>query len=776
MLFESIGSDHIESIEVVKSPTPDMDADAIGGTVNLKSRSAFDLTGRRAIFSVGGLTGLYRYRQPRPVGTLYYSNVFDAFGGKRNLGISITGAFRQHIAAMDFATQNRQNTTATPAYTYNFSYDGRINLRSRWGGGVKFDYKLSDQSTVFANFTLSPHSERAHVPVYTVSTAQTVAALNAQGQPTGTGAILPDYTDDRTEARAVTNSQVAQSYLHRERNNQAFSAQFGGRVRKPGYDLDYDVSYSLSAQQQYYTQSSALIRGTGWILDRTESRWYPSLTFTGGPDVNNLDNYTNNLLLRVRQPTEGSIFGSQVNLKKNVELAVPAFVKAGLKLRNEKQIRKDYSRRWNYAGPDGFLNSGDEKLSQFQSEAWTYSPNDGVHPALPLISPDEMMDGMRANPNLWQEDVAYGTVARLNNNQKLSERVVAAYIMGNVRIDHLSILAGLRVEKTNLDAEGPQNHVTAEEKARRAAWVGPLTNAEIERRNVVQYSDRRTIKGEYQDVFPGVHLKYELVRGLLLRGSYSTSIGRPAFTSILPRDNIDEDNKILAVNNTDLRPQHSQNFDLSAEYYFEPVGLLSAGVFLKEIGDFIYSSSGQLIGNGTDNGFNGEYAGFELRTQANGGTAKIKGWEANYRQQFTFLPGWWGGLGAFANYTWLDTSGNYGGTTVQTTSTLPNFTPRAANVGVSYIRGKWNVRLAYGFAGETLTTYNAATNLRRHRLASNRLDIKIKYPLWKGYDFYLDVYNLTNDKQNTVWGVYDRPLTTLNRNDPQIHFGINGRP
>ena len=54
MLFESIGSDHIESIELIKSPTPDMDADAIGGTVNLKSRSAFDLTGRRLNFPSAG--------------------------------------------------------------------------------------------------------------------------------------------------------------------------------------------------------------------------------------------------------------------------------------------------------------------------------------------------------------------------------------------------------------------------------------------------------------------------------------------------------------------------------------------------------------------------------------------------------------------------------------------------------------------------------------------------------------------------------------------------
>ena len=78
-------------------------------------------------------------------------------------------------------------------------------------GGVKFDYKLSDTATVFANFTYTPHGENGLVPVTTVSTAQTVATLNAQGQPTGTGAILPGYTDNRTEARPVAPARVCLS-------------------------------------------------------------------------------------------------------------------------------------------------------------------------------------------------------------------------------------------------------------------------------------------------------------------------------------------------------------------------------------------------------------------------------------------------------------------------------------------------------------------------------------------------------------------------------------
>lgn len=773
--FASIGTDHVESIELTKSPTPDMDADAIGGMVNLKSRSAFDLKGRRISYSLGVIEGA-RYRSPIPAGTLSYSDVFNAFGGSKNLGISVTGSFRQHMSAMDFTTMNYQNTTASPAYMYNFAYDGRMSLRRRWGGGVKFDYKLTNDATVFANFTYTPHGENGVVPVATISTAQTVATLDAQGQPTGTGAILPGYTDDRTQARPVAQSQVALSNLHRQRDNVSASAQFGGRIQKPGYELDYDFSYSYSEQDQYLHTATMAATGVGWILDRSgQSRWTPKLTYSGGVDPTTLNNYSNNLLTFTHTPTLAEVYGAQFNLKKPFELAVPAFVKAGAKMRREEQGFENRSRRWRYAGRDGVLNSGDENLEQFHDLNLTYRPYHGIYPPGPFPSPDAMRTHKDQNLTQWQEDIAFGSMVPLTGKQDLSETVTAGYILGNVRIDQVSILGGLRFEKTKVEGEGPLSQITAAEKARRAAWVGPVTNEETIRRNIAQYGSRRTVSRDYQSLFPGVHLKYEPINRLIFRGSYATSVGRPDFTNIIPNDNIDEDNRIVTTNNPGLKPQYSNNFDATAEYYFEPAGLFSFGLFLKEINNYIYSTSGQLIGSGADNGFDGQYAGYELRSKANGGFAKIKGWEASYQQRFAFLPGWWSGFGAFANYTWLDTEGNYGGTTVQTTSTLAGFVPKAANLGFSYIRNRINFRVNYGFNSEGLQAFNAVENLKRYKLATHRIDVKVKYTLTRTMDLYLDLYNVNNDKLRYVWGSHDRPQNILDRNDPQIHAGLNGR-
>jgi outer membrane receptor protein involved in Fe transport len=128
---------------------------------------------------------------------------------------------------------------------------------------------------------------------------------------------------------------------------------------------------------------------------------------------------------------------------------------------------------------------------------------------------------------------------------------------------------------------------------------------------------------------------------------------------LLPRTTVNYDNETVTSSNPSLRPQIADNFDVTAEYYFEPAGVVMIGAFQKEIKKFIYTAGGTTIPAGQDNGFDGEYAGFTLTTQYNGGAAKVRGLEFSYSQQFTFLPGFWKGFGAFFNATVMRAEGNY---------------------------------------------------------------------------------------------------------------------
>ena len=782
--FQNIGSDHIESMEVVKAPTPDIDADSIGGAINIKSRSGFDLKQRRITYSLGGILG-YERDSAHFAGTFSYSDALSVLGGERNLGVALNIGYRQHRATLDNVRQDYQNVATSPAYRYRTEVRDFTNIRTRYGGGLKVDYKLSPDSSVYANFSLSPHDETGD-PSLGGSATMTMVLQNAQsiatispttGLPTGTGAVLPGYTDARTEVRPLSTSFMNLINVMHDRSAFSGSGQVGGRVRKRMWELDYDGSYSYARNELWNYQTTLTLRGLGWISDTTGGdRWSPGVTFTAGPDSFNLDNFTENALTHLETPIQNEITGGQLNYRRKFDLAVPASLKTGLKYRGERQQRWNYNRRWSYVGPDGIEGSADDRLSQFQDSGYNYAAVNGAYPARPFPGTRAMVDNLHANPQLWEEDIAYRTQQNLTGRRSLNEDVLAAYLMGTVDLGRLSLLGGLRVEKTDVTGTGAVVNLTAEERARRAAWQGPLTEEEIIRRTIAEYGGRRTVKRDYRNVFPGVHFKYEPRERLIFRASYSTGIGRPPVTALTPNDTVFDDSRIVQASNPGLKPQYADNFDAMVEYYLRPSGVLSFGVFLKEISDFIYNSSGTIIPPGPDNGFNGEYEGYELRTQANGGFAKMKGIEANYQQSLRFLPGWWQGFGVFANYTRLWTEGDYGDIgNVQRTGELAGFKPRAANAGISYIRGKLNLRAIYNYNGRMLFVTNANDNLKQYRLPEERVDIKLKYIINDRLDVYLDVYNVFNSKYAIEYGVDNRPRQQHDRHDPQFHFGINGR-
>ena len=254
-------------------------------------------------------------------------------------------------------------------------------------------------------------------------------------------------------------------------------------------------------------------------------------------------------------------------------------------------------------------------------------------------------------------------------------------------------------------------------------------------------------------------------------------VGRPGIGQLIPRTSVNLDNSTVVTSNPSLEPQRARNFDVSAEYYFEPAGLLSVGVFQKEIRKFIYTSTSGTVPSGADNGFNGDYAGFLITTQFNGGYAKVKGLEIGYSQQFTFLPAPFNGLGAFANATRMQAEGNYGAGSAIALAPNPRvagFNPFILNAGVSYIRGKWNLRASYNYRDKYLTGYNANESRASYAAARPTVDVKTLFNVNRRLSLYLDVVNVLGQPDRQIEFGYARPNTThLMRQ--QFFFGANFR-
>ncbi|MGH7958762.1 MAG: TonB-dependent receptor domain-containing protein, partial [Opitutaceae bacterium] len=566
---------------------------------------------------------------------------------------------------------------------------------------------------------------------------------------TNAAAIAPGFTDDRVEWRNTANTTAAQEIINTPKFARAHQIGFGGKHRLERWTIDYSADASQAAT--YYDSAkyrrgsmSPIIRGVGVILDRSNTgRHFPTVTQTSGPDIYDLASYTAAPFNHRDQRAEDEVYNAQVNVARDVMIAGhPLALKFGARYRSQERMAFQRNRRFNYLGPDGRANSGDEGLERY-AEDRSYALVEGRYPAPRWLSVQAVGEALAANPSWFQEDVPFHETNRLANDREIQESVTAGYVMGNLKLGQLSILAGLRYEATEVEGSANLHAITPAEAARRAAFTGTVTTEESVRRIRAEYATRVKATSEYDRVFPGLHLRFEPRRGLLFRASYSTSIGRPNFGSIVPDTDVNYLTQVVITNNTDLQPQFGKSINAGVQYYFEPVGVLSANVFYTKISDFIFSAT-STVEAGAANGFDGEYAGFELRSQANGGSAAIKGVELSYNQQLVFLPGFLRNFGVFGNYTYLKTSGNYGGSAASPTTQLVGFVPESANAGLSFSDFGLEVRVKGTYKGEWLTAYNANPGAVRYTESRFNTDLNVLYRLTRRYSVFVDWVNIFN--------------------------------
>ena len=788
--FEHTNADAIERMEVVKSPTPDMDGDSIGGAVNLVTKSAFDSSPERRIS--GSIGSIWRPWDPRDTDwpkprsySLNYSEVFnDKLGVAVNLGYRVVPSI---LSESMQSYQNLPNGTDGPAYTYSFDWrDSRIT-RTRGGANLKLDYKLDDEVRFYLNGSVDFSDEDKTQYRETWQTNQSIAGVDANGNFTGTGGIIPGYTETFTAVRPVTASTVELFPQYLNKVAKSNYLQLGGVHKHETVDLDYDVYQSYAETDYPGTREIAYTaRGIGFTIEKRDNPYFPYVTQTAGPDVRDLNTYLSNTYNSTIRNSKDRYIGAAFNATKRFDTLAPSWVKSGVRIRQQKRDLTDNSYRGNYVGPDGVMGINpatglnDDNLAQFGRGYPVPDTELSRYATLPYANfPGEGRVGIdqifAQSPQLFKPDVARNVQTELTGLQRFEETITAAYIMGNVDLGKLSVMGGLRVEETEVVGEGALQYLSPEEKARRAAWVGPVTDAELERRNREEYGRRQTSEGKTRDIFPGLHFKYTPVRNLITRLSYATNIGRPGIGQLIPRTTVNDDNQTISTTNPNLKAQRADNFDLSVEYYFEPAGVISAGVFLKEIDRFIYTASGAVVGSGPDNGFGGNYVGYTLTTQYNGGSARVRGLELNYNQQFTHLPGFWSGFGAYATYTKMDIEGDYeSGGGLQSTSEVPGFNPMTANAGISYIRGKITVRLQYNYTDEFLSSYNASQARLWYTIRRRTVDVKTMYRLTDKIDAYLDFNNIFDEPDSgSEW--FNGRARNIKEMSPLVSLGMNFR-
>jgi len=408
-----------------------------------------------------------------------------------------------------------------------------------------------------------------------------------------------------------------------------------------------------------------------------------------------------------------------------------AFIKVGAKarLRNRDRDHNDryYTRNrdWTLAGYDGNASVpslvADYRAKTLVNGAYDYGFY--IDPSLTRSTADKLIS---ADSLTLDQESANG-----NNNQLYSytadEDIFATYVMGQIVIDKLTIMTGLRVENTKAKFNTYQASTVWDENANDGDGAYVTTLARLAPSN------------RYTNLMPGLHLRYDFTRRVALRAAYTRTIARPTFSDLDPRELIDRNEFTISRGRIDLKPVTSDNFDLSTEYYLGSVGYVSAGVFYKKLKNNIYSPGGFTTSL--------DGVSYKLDEPLNAEGGHVAGVELGYEQQFKFLPAPLDGFGVSANWTYADSSVKTGYASVPETQ-LFDQVKNTVNAGIFYDKAKLRVRLAWLIRSKTIPAdyginpYHA--ELGRVIAGSTTLDLTASYRFAEHWMVYSEFQNLLN--------------------------------
>ena len=742
---DKLPADYIESIEVIKAPTPDMDADSVGGAVNLITKSAFSQRGRRLSYNTG-----INYKTLHHVsaffGGVQYS---DLFGAKKNIGLYLSASYSDNPVPQDVTQLDFQGAAVSPVYMYRFRLEDALHRRNRTGLGAKLDWKVNDRTTVFAGLMFNHYTDIVDQKRLSIDSAQNVTAF------------APGYTENVWEHLNATNNYSASIIGPRQ---ETYALSVGGKTVLPGLKVDYGASFAPAKGTEARENFDLTLAGQRVRFDRTADVWYPTVTYLSPGNYNDFNRYNRGRLQAEEGTTKETVWGGELNVTKSIPVGFPLSLKSGVRYRAQK-VNVDANRTTStYVGPDGII-SADDNLNQFKRVGDVHHGFDGRYTIAEWPDARKAYSSFLGSRNLWLDDAIATARDGFTNDRRAREDIYAGYLMATMDLGRLRILPGVRAERTDVAATGVVN--------RPIVPALPATAPEAQRlaRLFSEYS-RVTRKSSYTEYFPGLHFRYAARKNLLFRASYTTSMSRPSFGDLMPDTTISDPNLTVSQNNTGLQPQRAKSYDVSAEFYFEPAGILSIGAFQKDLSDFIFSDT-RVLAAGTDNGFNGSYAGYLLSTKKNGGNGRARGLEFSYNQQLTFLPEMLRGFSAYATYTIIESEANYN-TGSTSDDQLAQFVPTAWNVGLTYQARGFTVRAQYNYNDRFLNAYNANPAARIYD--DERIDgaLNVKYQIRKQMAVFLDWSNALDQTVVRVQGKDNYRPQKIRYNGMRFNMGFTG--
>jgi len=775
--FEQVSLSSMDSIEVSKTISADVDANAPAGTINLKSKRAFNMSGRRITMQANLTAFSARFnfdesygpddrksRKIHPGGIFEYSDVF--FNKRLGLILNISESMAYSANARNTMAYNYTPTVADPRpivpTTVAFLHAPRTNRRS--AVTLTADYKVSPRLavglTAVYNYADLNNPQRA----LTFATGARNTVIGADP--------VTSFTTNSTAARVTSNPAA----IVKHGQTITVLPRFEYKINNFTLDGRFSASHSISwydprgRRGAIRDAGGPFVQGVTFTAQRSSYRsadW--KVTQIGGPDWDNGANYTSGTFNMDDGRFAGAfIYSGDITATLKTNKVIPIMWKAGIKSRGEERdFRLDTeSLRYDYVGPGagpvgawaGYKSPFDFDMGSTNAGASVRSISGGT-----VWVPDLVRMGtlFRENPNYFTNVLTATNYynAFIGNRRYYEEQIDAAYLMGTATIGKATIRAGLRREETSTDAldfnaRTPSEVVAAgfPVAAGRATTIPGLEYQYLSRPKV-----HRT--GNYDNLFPSASFKYKISDSFDAHFGFSSTIRRPTFRDVAGVWSINEDLLRVTAPNPSLKPEESKNLSARLAYYFEPVGIMAVNLFQNNVkGLFLTNDlTAQEFGNTEI-----DLADYTFRTTTSSANeVVVRGMELEYSQSLSFLPAPFKGLNVRASYT-----RNYA------EIVTPQMVPHSANAGISYSFGRYNV-YANGNWRDQFPTVATGNRFYRERI---NVDVGGGVRLTNRINFFISARNLMNEPYVIMEKIGANPAVSqfYEVNGTNWTFGIKG--
>jgi TonB-dependent receptor len=727
--LDALPSNIVDSIQVSKTLAPNQEGDAIGGSVNLITKTP----GEKATYTAGIQGGYTPIQNGR---SLYGADgtVGKRFGVNKQFGVLLGGEYDHNNRGIDDlepgqACAGPNAKCQLSPTSANFALINTEDLRtyqydrSRYGFDADVDYNVKPGWTLYLKGLYADFLDYGSTFVYTPNAGGIVSNSGSQTAFDNTG-----------------NMQYRE-YIRRP-DQGAFSMLAGSNQAISSWVFNYQ--FAVSRAHNYGGQD------------------FPTTTFNGPSNVQFALNESDPLRPKLTPQDSVNIYDPTTYSINNTEY--PSYKSSELDYQGNASLARTYSLGSHASTFEMGMEGRD--AHKIQNE------NDQFFNALNTYTMDQVL-GRASNPNYYDRFFTIGSLTDYSKIQSLvssqlqtgftpdlnkdhirsdpanwdtSERVWAGYVMNSITFGKVRFVGGLRIEATATKFNA--NEVTLNS----GAYVSttPVSG-----------------NGGYINYLPSIQAQYMIQPNTTLRLSYGRGISRPNFTDMVPSVQVDPNAspKSLQVGNPALLPTKANNYDILIEHYFQRLGILQGGVFYKTLINPIYATASFVSASDPN------FPGFLQQESINGPSAHIAGVEASWQQRLSILPGLLNGLGVSANYSYSTSRASFpagfsGGRIDH--PALQRQAPNTWNIGLTYDKARFSGRFAVSHNDANIYAYQYVhdpTNPTgdgdpivgikgplgdQYLYAHTQFDIQGSYRIYRELELVASGLNLSNE----VFGFY----------------------